>query len=103
LSRSPCQAVSPSVPTAQTIMLLAPSVELTNGDPHPFWVTLHTGKLIVGGLVAVMRKVASVLLLARKATYVPWLVRYVVAAWMISLFETCDDATGALIPPRFSR
>ena len=58
------------------------------------------GKLIVGGLVAVMRKVASALLLARKATYVPWLVGYVVAAWMIpkGLFETCDEDTGALIP-----
>jgi hypothetical protein len=50
-----------------------------------------------------MRKVASVLLLARKATYVPWLVRYVAAAWMISSFETCDEDTGALIPPRLFR
>jgi hypothetical protein len=65
---------------AQTIMLLVPSVEVTKGDPTPFWVTLHTGKLIVGGLVAVMRKVASVLPLPRKATYVPWLVRYAAAA-----------------------
>jgi len=70
------------VPTAHTIMLLVPSGELTKGDPHPFWLTFHMGKLIVGGLVAVMPKVASVLLLARKATYVPWLVRYAAAAWI---------------------
>ena len=62
-------------------MLLLPSVELTQGDPHPFWVIFHV-KLMVGGLVAVMRKVASVLLLARKAIYVPWLVRYAAAAWI---------------------
>jgi hypothetical protein len=89
-------------------MLLVPSVEVEKGEPQPFWLTLHMGKLMVGGLVAVMPRVDSVLLLgasllARKATYVPWLVRYVVAAWMISLFETCDDVTGALIPPRLSR
>src|SRR5262245_15024552 len=84
-------------------MLLVPSVEVTKGDPHPTWLFRHMGKLMVGGLVAVMPKVASVPLLARKATYVPWLVGYAAAAWMITLFETWADATGAVIPPRLSR
>jgi hypothetical protein len=86
-------------------MLVVPSVEVAKGVPHPFWLTFHMGKLIVGGLVAVMRKLASTLLLERKATYVPWLVRYVVAAWMIpkGLFETCDEDSAALIPPRLLR
>src|SRR5262252_7409761 len=84
-------------------MLLVPSVEVTKGEPDPFWLTLQIGKLMVGGLVAVMRKVANVVLLARKATYVPWFVRYVAAACTITLFETCDDDNGALIPPRLLR
>src|SRR5215475_4965806 len=49
-----------------------------------------------------MRKVASVLRLARKATYVPVLVRYEAAAVRIALFETSADVTGTVIPPRLS-
>ena len=51
-------------------MLFVPSVEVTKGDPQPFWLTLHP-LTIVGGLVAVIRKVLDTLLLSRKATYVP--------------------------------
>ena len=61
-------------PTAQTIMLLVPSVEVTKGDPHPFWPRSHV-LVMTGGLVGVMRKVASLLPPPAKATYVPWLVR----------------------------
>src|SRR5215472_14127877 len=77
----PCKRWSPPepylspVPTNQTIMLLVPSVVLTKGDPHPFaGYTCHVAAM-VGGLVAVMRKVRSALLPSRTATYVPWLVR----------------------------
>jgi hypothetical protein len=56
-------------------MLLVPSVDVTNGEPHPFVVTLHTGKVTVGGLVAVILNVASFVLLSRNATYVACAVR----------------------------
>ena len=46
------------MPTTQTIMLLVPSVDVTKGEPHPFRPTLHPLE-IVGGVVAVMRKVAE--------------------------------------------
>jgi hypothetical protein len=55
-------------------MLLVPPVDVTKGEPHPFCPALHPLE-IVGGLVALIRKVASSILLARQATYVLWLVR----------------------------
>src|SRR6266536_4246359 len=70
----PCRRWSPLAPTTHTIILLVPSVDVTNGDPQPFRLTLHT-LVMVGGLVGLMRKAESVLLLARKTTYVPWFVR----------------------------
>src|SRR4030095_16160721 len=70
----PCRRWSPLAPTTHTIMLLVPSVEVTNGDPQPFLLTLQA-ETMVGGLVAVIRKAESEEVLARKATYVPWLVR----------------------------
>ena len=70
----PCKRWSPLAPTTHTIMLLVPSVEVTKGDPQPFRLTFQAGTM-VGGLVAVIRKAESRELLARKTTYVPWLVR----------------------------
>jgi hypothetical protein len=55
-------------------MLFVPSVEVTKGEPQPLRLTLHP-LVMVGGLVAVMRNAESKLLLARKTTYVAWLVR----------------------------
>src|SRR5215470_14620021 len=83
-------------------MLSLPSVEVTKGDPHPF---RSTNQLVTmaGGVVAVIRNVWSLVPLDRKATCVPWLVRYVAAAWMMKLVETSDDAIGKLMPPRLSR
>ena len=46
---------SPPLPTAHTITLLVPSVDVTKGDPTPFWLTFHT-LVIVGGLAGLMRK-----------------------------------------------
>ena len=46
-------------------MLLVPSVEVTKGEPRPFWLTLHP-LVMVGGLVAVMRKAVRVLLFGAK-------------------------------------
>src|SRR4030095_8495359 len=88
-------------------MLLVPSVELTKGEPQPplFLGTFHP-LAIVGGLVGVMRKADRTVLpslLARNATYVLCLVRYVTAAWRIVLLATWETAIGALIPPRMSR
>ena len=40
---------------------------VTKGEPRPLWLTLHP-LVMVGGFVAVIRKVVRVLLLARKAT-----------------------------------
>src|SRR5215467_1378220 len=98
----PCSRWSPglglsSVPTIHTVVSLVPSVEVTKGDPHPFGPLLHAME-IAGGLVAVMRKARSRVAPPRKATYVPWLVRYVAAAWMSRSLATCNEATGALMP-----
>jgi hypothetical protein len=68
-------------------MLLVPSVDVTKGEPTPLCVLLHT-LVMAGGLAAVIRNAESVLPLARKTTYVPCLVRYVAAAWMMELPET---------------
>src|SRR6266513_1769166 len=70
----PCRRWSPLAPTTHTIILLVLSVEVANGVPQPFRLTFQTGRM-VGGLVAVTRKAESRELLARKAIYVPWLVR----------------------------
>src|SRR5947199_3189016 len=79
----PCKRWSPLAPTDHTTILLVPSVEVTNGEPTPLWVTLQT-LVIVGGLVGLIRKAESREPLARKTTYVPWLVRSVAAAWIIA-------------------
>ena len=74
------------MPIVQTIVLLVPSVEVTQGDPQPTEVrfTLHPMDHV--RWVACSNAESRELLywLARQDTYVRWLVRYVAAAWMIA-------------------
>lgn len=62
------------MPTTHTIMLVLPSVEVTNGEPQPPLARVTFQPLavsMVGGLVAVMRKAERTVLpslLARNAT-----------------------------------
>ena len=83
------------MPTAQTIMLLVPSVEVTKGDPHPFWLTFHP-LVMVGGLVAVMRKVASCAAAGAKSN-IRALVSPIGGCCLDdrSCVKLCNDATGA--------
>src|SRR5712671_4600927 len=94
----------PAVPITQTIGLLLPSVVVTKGEPQPPLVLVALQPLrIVGGFVAVMRKVESFSLVPAKPQKGPCPCRRVTAGVMGAVPGlSVDWPKRQGIPPKYT-